>query len=562
MSMVDATCGGLRPTPAGERIGVARADLRLPMIAALTVAALLAVQVGLVLVRLDGHFSYTLDDPYIHLALASQIAQGHYGLAPGVPAAPSSSILYPFLLAALLRAGLGAWGPLAVNAAATLASAALLAAIVGEAAPRAARMRTLPLALLAASAAMGLNLVGVAMTGMEHGLQVALTLAWLLGASRFLRRGAVAPWWAAVAVSGPLVRYENATLLLAAVALMALRRRPGAALGLLAAGAAGVVAFSLFLHARGLPWLPSSILAKSAVRDPGNRLAEVGPALHVPYTVLSNLLQPDGVTLLAAAMGVALMVARRARSGAPRDRDAVLLGAVALAVSGAQLAAGRVDGFSRYAVYATVLDVAVAALGFAPEIAAAALGFAPEIAAAARRPARGRGVAVVAAAGALLLASVDVHRSVRADLAARNIYEQQHQMHRLAADFYRAPVAVNDLGEVAFDNPYPVLDLWGLGSEEARLARRDDPSGRWMAGLADRHRVGLAMIYDACFPRIPDGWVRRATLRLGGPLESAAFDAVALYATSPGAVAGVDAALDRWGPTLPAGVGLDREPRP
>src|SRR5271163_4367554 len=52
-----------------------------------------------------GTFVYTLDDPYIHLALSDQIRHGNYGIYPGVHAAPASSILFPFLLT--LAAGTG-----------------------------------------------------------------------------------------------------------------------------------------------------------------------------------------------------------------------------------------------------------------------------------------------------------------------------------------------------------------------------------------------------------------------------------------------------------------------
>ena len=55
----------------------------LPLLAALP-AFMLVVQV---------HFTcgviYSLDDPYIHLALARQILHGHYGINPGEFAAPS-----------------------------------------------------------------------------------------------------------------------------------------------------------------------------------------------------------------------------------------------------------------------------------------------------------------------------------------------------------------------------------------------------------------------------------------------------------------------------------------
>ena len=60
--------------------------------------------------------------------------------------------------------------------------------------------------------------------------------------------------------------------------------------------------------------------------------------------------------------------------------------------------------------------------------------------------------------------------------AALSIHEQQHQMHRFATRYFPHPVAVNDLGWVAYDNDQRVLDLWGLGSEAARRLTRQ--SGR------------------------------------------------------------------------------------
>ena len=47
----------------------------------------------------SGTFIYTMDDPYIALALSDQIRHGNYGMNAGLHAAPASSILYPFLLA-------------------------------------------------------------------------------------------------------------------------------------------------------------------------------------------------------------------------------------------------------------------------------------------------------------------------------------------------------------------------------------------------------------------------------------------------------------------------------
>ena len=63
----------------------------------------------------NGTFVYTLDDPYIHLALAEKIAQGHYGINSGEASAPSSSIVWPFLLAPGARPAWGTYLPLALN---------------------------------------------------------------------------------------------------------------------------------------------------------------------------------------------------------------------------------------------------------------------------------------------------------------------------------------------------------------------------------------------------------------------------------------------------------------
>jgi len=47
-----------------------------------------------ILVLNKGTFTYTLDDPYIHLAVAEQIASGHYGINSTEFSAPCSSAIW------------------------------------------------------------------------------------------------------------------------------------------------------------------------------------------------------------------------------------------------------------------------------------------------------------------------------------------------------------------------------------------------------------------------------------------------------------------------------------
>ncbi len=508
-------------------------------------ALMLVLQVTLIFGKLGGHFSYTLDDPYIHLALADQIARGHYGLDPAVAASPSSSILYPFLLAGLSFTGVGQFAPLLVAMAATLASAVLLASLIADIFPN-ARLRILPMIVLASSLALGLNLIGLALTGMEHSLQVAVTLGWALGTRRFLRNGTLDRWWGLCALAEPLLRYEGAVLWLATVILLLYHRHRMAGLTLLMAGVAALGAFTAFLHSLGLPPLPSSVLVKTHLTATGSIMPQLGMLDRLLYTITTNIAAPNAGLLVATTLGLVLLVERKRRGPDRQDRETLQLAAVAITASVAQFAFGRVDPYSRYTIHLLALHVVVLAAGFAPEIELFA-----------QRASWRIWAAIFCVALALPLYDY-AERSVRSDLGASNIYEQQYQMHRMATDFYRAPVAVNDLGWVSYRNPYPVLDLWGLGSEEARLARSGDPTSRWMDELTRRHHAGLAMIYDRWFPSRPSTWRPLAYLRLGSRLVTAADRTVTFYATTPEDVPAIEAALDGLAASLPPGVTIER----
>ena len=75
------------------------ANHRPAAVASLVFLLMLVAEIAAIVLLNHGHFAYVIDDPYIHLALSERIAHGHYGLNPDETVAPSSSILWPFLLA-------------------------------------------------------------------------------------------------------------------------------------------------------------------------------------------------------------------------------------------------------------------------------------------------------------------------------------------------------------------------------------------------------------------------------------------------------------------------------
>ncbi|MDL1949095.1 hypothetical protein FBQ97_04680 [Acidobacteria bacterium ACD] len=371
------------------------------------------------------------------------------------------------------------------------------------------------------------NLVPLVLTGMEHVAQLALASAVVLGLAREARTGRLDGWLLPALVVGPLVRYELLAVTLPAALVLSLRGHARRAVPAASLAVAGIAAFSLWLVSMGLGPLPTSVLAKWRVAAGGARLSSLLD------NVGRNLANRQGAVLaVAAAAFLAGALLARERP----DRLLAAFGAMAL---GLQVAVGRFGWLERYEDWA----VATAFL---------------LVAALARRSLQswldGRGLASVAFAGLALVTAVSwpyLRLLGKAPLAANDVFLQQYQLHRIATEVVRGPVAVNDLGWVSFRNPEYVLDLLGLASREALESRKTEREPRWMDDLARRHGVRLAMLYPSFFPSVPRTWTPVGRLLLGRPKVGAADDTVVFLAVDPATAPGIAALLDGFARTLP-----------
>lgn len=533
--MSAAEMQSLRGAAAGRARASAGVESAVPVIAT-------GVVIGWILVKIlqlnDGRFFYSLDDPYIHLAMAENIARGHYGVNLEGYAAASSSILWPFLLAPFAGLALQPWLPLLINTACTLATVLLLQRALRLLLPDAVPQAALYRACLTLAIVFGLNLVGLLFTGMEHSLQVLLAVLVAYGLIRFVEVEPAVPWWLAAAIlAGPLVRYENAALSLAALFFLSLQGRRALALGLAAALVAALLGYSLFLIELGLGWLPTSILVKQeAVGGAG-----LGSRLLEELLALAG--RPERINdLVLRLLALALLVGALRRSARPELR---LLSALGFAAVLAHLLFGQTARFPRYAIYA-----------FAAAGLLALYRYRDGLAAVTRRLPAPAGLAGLAAV-TLLLFPANILATAFTPAGASNMFEQQYQMHRVATEVLREPVAVNDLGLVSFRNDRHVADLYGLAWFEAAQQRfRGDPG--WMRRLLAGGPVRLAMIYhDWFYGQIPARWVELGRLRLGREALTASRDTVTFYATSAAHAADLRAKLKRFAATLPAGARFD-----
>ncbi len=463
-----------------------------------------------------GVFEYPLDDVYIHLSVAEQIAAGGYGVNAGEMAAAASSPLYPLLLTPFAGTEAQRYLPLLWNTTALALCGWLWGAILVQAGYGQGRSRDYGL-FAAIAVPLLVNMSGIAFTGMEHSLHMAASLAVVLGLLQLLDEDRLSPWLIVAIVLAPAFRFEAMALSLLAAGMLVLRGRWAAGL-LAAAGAVAVIAaFMGTLVALGLDPLPSSVQAKL-----GNEVSE---------TRRTVLMQKNSWPLLAMLLTLPLM---RIVNPSLRSNPRGLLVPLLLLAVLAHLVAGRVGWMNRYEGY--VLVASLAGL-----LALAAEG---------GKLARGLALIPVLVSSYVYLP----HYFGTYPNATRSIDLQQAQMARFAKEFHAGPVAVNDLGWVAWQNPDYVLDIWGLGSIEALRLRRNGSEQRWAGRLAAERGVAFAMIYDPWFEAtIGEDWVRLGELKIAGQFRYSAFGEVAFYATAPELAPGLRAKLEAWEAGLPEG---------
>lgn len=499
---------------------------QLPILAVL--AALLAFLALLYAsyVAAGGVFEYPLDDPYIHMAMAEQMRAGGYGVNAGEYAAASSSPLFSVLLMPFAGEPAQRLLPLYWNIAGLIAAAWLWGRILWQAG-YGGSVLGMGLALIGPVA---LNMMGLAFTGMEHMLHVAASLAIVSGLLTFLDTGRIGKLLLLGIFLTPLMRFEGLALAILAALVVMVRGRFSSGLVLLVLAIAPIAGFSYFLTTLGLEPLPSSVTAKLGIREGETQLLSL---------IIAKVQQTAGGTrqLLLAGFVVVAAILAVLKPVRASGRWPLLFAVGGAGV--AHLIFGRYGWMNRYEIYILVI--------MAAGLLAVSAG-------------TGRkSLPLLALIPILFTGAYYVPRVIEYyPGAARAIHLQQAQMSRLAKDYLKEPVAVNDLGWVAWRNPDYVLDLWGLANHEARRLRLQNPGPGWADELTDARGVKVAMIYREWFgDAIGDDWVLLGELTMTGVVRYLGGRVVGVYLTGPAETAPYLAALRDWQAGLPEGANFE-----
>ncbi len=550
---VDPSTGDRSPTTPEPTPRGCRGFLYWGVGAYLTVtAALLAASLRVT----GGRLVYLIDDPAIHLSLASTLAEsGTWGVSPGEFQSASSAPVWTLLLALVVVVApfAATAAPLVFNAAASIGLIAVLGA--DQRFLRPARDRPLDGPAVAVIAVIALMLPALTMLGMEHVLHMLLCVSVLVllwpSSPQTARRAVVAYVLLGTAT---LVRFETVFLAVGiAVAALLVRTddddlplvaRTRRAVAALTASGVPLIAFAVWNRMMGQGWLPNSVLAKSPVTngDSTNSVAVID--------ALNRLTTDPMLAGLVASVLVAVVVGWRwARS---QFVAVALLVTVALHVSVA-----GIGWYDRYQAYLIAIGVLVllrvgseSPLGEPEPAAADGTGTMHRV----LRPAM---VVLVV----LLLAATKVELTWNATRGVADTYRQRYQAGVFLDTYYPGDsIATGELGYISLLHDGPITDLYGLADfevlEQRRAAgQRVDPAF-WGELVEARDIEVVAMYPTTLFLDTPQEWILVGTWTLDHPVMTAYHEDFQFWATRPEGVEPLQHHLREFADRLPDGIEL------
>ncbi|MFH1171461.1 MAG: hypothetical protein V1778_02900 [bacterium] len=471
-----------------------------PLLISLLLFSLLVVGfLCIVLVENNGHIVYVVDDAYIHLAMAKTYATtGVWGILPSLPAATSSSILWTLLLAlGTLLAHANTALPFVLNIFIAVAVLWLLEHLLRSI----GISPVVRMTVLCAIVLFALPLEVV--LGMEHGLHILLTLAFVFVASK---RGAKSFWWdrillAALAFGLLLTRLEGIFLLCAAGLLFLSRNEWKRLLATIAGTVCALtIVAGVSFSVSGIP-LPLTIVVKA--------LTQVQTAQYLPSRIADIIhVLPFVPSLVLVALFLLLSRVRKqwhlGRSGS------LLLLFVVTATLHILFALNHPE--MRYQTYLGVFGIVVLTgplVEFVRQSSKNPMSFFRKI----------LHVFVPEVLALFLCVSITANMIVIVK-GTHDIYLQQYQMADFAAKYYpQEVIAINDIGLVSTVRHAPVIDVVGLANNDItslRIHHRYTPET--LRVVTSKSHVRMAalyiewlcngMIYTSC--ATPEGWIEVA----------------------------------------------------
>lgn len=441
----------------------------------------------------NGDFVYPLDDTYIHLKIAKNIAEnGVWGINGTEMESADSSLIYPLILAFAAKVIFASYiSPLIINLLACLLLLWMMYHI----------SKYYDLALIYTGSMYALMMILVPLPlmviiGMEHTLQLVVDIFYLfislviLGNDRKANRMELG-LLAAAAFLVTAVRYEGMFLLGILSICFMVKRQYASVFAGLCAGAFPIIAFGVYSVLHGSYFLPNSLLLKGNIPSAG--IVGMGRFL---FGWIEKLYRYPYLLMTIVVLSGFLFLRSGLRKQLDDALNLVILAVIALILLHTMLAGvGYLCRYDAYLVALAILVSVLAAKDMKRNLPKAQI----------------LALAVMLIAAGIPLAVRSAYSSYRGIVAAQNIHDQQVSMARFVSRYYhRDAIALNDIGAVSYFTNCRVVDIFGLASKEVVDLKR---AGKYhkenLSRFVQARDVKVAMIFDSWFRDIiPDDWIK------------------------------------------------------
>lgn len=513
-----------------------------------------------------GHFIYALDDPYIHMAMARNLAgHGVWAIDHRTFTSSSSSPLWVLLLALTYYLfGANVYSPLVLNLMFSMGLLVSVYVILRT------EFRFSPVLNLVALLAIlyFTPLVPLAFCGLEHSMQIFLSLLMVFLSAKALsaegeRRGRE---WTLLVLAALLTatRYEGAFLVSAVGLMLLLKKKWLESVSVLSAGAFPAVVYGIISVSNGWNFLPNSILLKGTMpilsswigvtdalggtafgrlfektnsdilflfiaalilliltgHDEGEAKGKVKTSILIVVSVffLKQVFPAPGIVygievftltacIIVMSFDVIWIFTRRTASwNVPAVMLALFVGTTFLHMEFA-----RTGWFFRYEAYLIAIGVFVVAVSV-NDFARKKFSYGTT-----SKSVRLELTTLIVAISLLPLSSPLFQRACfslkETPRAISNIYDQQYQMATFLDEFYHGKaVAVNDIGAINYFADTKCTDLWGLASMRvARFKMNHSYETHDIYEIGKDDRVQIAIVFDSWFRGyggIPPQWIK------------------------------------------------------
>jgi hypothetical protein len=440
----------------------------------------------------DGTFVYPLDDTYIHMTIARNLAEhGTWGMNANVFSSASSSILYTLLLAVIFWiGGMNDLAPLCLNLLAALLVIGYFYRIAQSRGVSPSYFAFILVLLL-----VGVSMIPLTISGMEHTWQILIGLLFLYEGSRYIEADSRRLSWSLLFLSAlaAMVRYEGIFLVCIIAFLMLLKGHRLQAALIVAMGFMPIILFGMYSLSQGGYFLPNSLLLKGHTPEVSFRGLYM---LCVGWMI--KLIEEPHLLIVFSALCFLFYLSLSQRGDKWKRENIIVWILVPLFI--AHLTFAQTGWFYRYEAYLLAFSF------FAFMMAEKHVGSVLKVWSVRHLSLRLKTVLVILAIPLLLRGSYTIRNT---PLAMNNIYGQQYQMAAFIHKFDPSVgVIANDIGVISCYDNLRLLDLFGLASQRVLdLKRSNNFNKAEIEALALQKKMQMAIVYD--YPEIiPDSWTK------------------------------------------------------